>query len=91
MNPNTRLKRKSNIITADLQGSAVTMDIITGQYYDLGETGGTIWNLLKIEKSYDELINDITAEYEVSREQCEEDIEDFLQKLINDGLIEIKQ
>lgn len=81
------LKRKDTIITADMQGSTVTMDIQTGKYYNLGETGGVIWNLLKTQKTYDELIAGITKEFEVTREQCENDIEKFLTKLIEDGLI----
>jgi len=87
MDANVKLQRKSGIITADMNGSAVTMDVKTGKYYDLGETGGVIWNMLNEEKTYGQLIDEIIAEYEVDRSECEADVESFLLKLIGDGMV----
>ena len=84
------LKRKDSIITADMRGSAVTMDVNTGKYYNLGETGGFIWNCMKEEISYGRLIEKISEEYGITAKECEQDVEKFVKKLIDDGLVSVK-
>ena len=87
MNDQTILKRKSGLMTANMNGSAVMMDIATGKYYNLGETGGRIWNLLEQPTTLSDLIRTLTSEYEVSAEQCKEDVLAFLQQLVDRGLL----
>ena len=91
MNLKTRLVRRNDIMTADMNGSAVTMDIATGKYYNLGETGGAIWNLLDQEKTVEELIVALTAEYNISKEQCAKEMIPFLESLIKKGLLIIRK
>lgn len=87
MNEQTILKRKSGLMTANMNGSAVMMDIATGKYYNLGETGGHIWELLEQPTSLSDLLNALTAEYDVSPEQCKADVLAFLQQLADRGLL----
>lgn len=87
MNEQTILKRKSGLMTANMNGSAVMMDIATGKYYNLGETGGHIWELLEQPTSLSGLLNALTAEYDVSPEQCKADVLAFLQQLADRGLL----
>ena len=90
MKLDTRLMRRKDIMTADMNGSAVTMDIATGKYYNLGETGGVIWNLLDQEKTVEEVITALTAEYNISKEQCEKEITPFLESLVTKGLLIVR-
>lgn len=83
----TVLKRKAGIMTADMNGSIVMMDIATGKYYNLGEIGGYIWELLEEPISIGILTDKLVHEFDVSREQCRSDILPFLNALINRGLI----
>ena len=87
MNDQTVLKRKSGLMTANMNGSAVMMDIATGKYYNLGETGGRIWDLLEQPATLADLIRTLTSEYEVSAEQCKADVLSFLQQLADRGLL----
>lgn len=87
MNEHTLLKRKSGLMTANMNGSAVMMDIATGKYYNLGETGGRIWEILEQPATLSDLIQTLTAEYDVTREQCEADVLRFLQQLKDRGLL----
>lgn len=87
MNDQTILKRKSGLMTANMNGSAVMMDISTGKYYNLGETGGRIWDLLEQPTTLSDLIQALTAEYAVSAEQCKADIQPFLQQLVDRSLL----
>ena len=47
MTDNTILSRREGLMAADMNGSAVMMDIMTGKYYNLGQVGGRIWELLE--------------------------------------------
>ena len=87
MNDQTILKRRSGLMTANMNGSAVMMDIATGKYYNLGETGGRIWELLETPTSLSGLVQSLTAEYAISPEQCKEEVLVFLKQLSDRNLI----
>lgn len=83
----TVLKRKAGILTADMDGSKVMMDIETGKYYNLGETGGAVWELLEGPMTLESLVDRLIREYNVSRETCMADVQSFLGALMERGLI----
>lgn len=87
MTDNTVLSRREGLMAADMNGSAVMMDIMTGKYYNLGEVGGRIWELLEEPMSVSTLVKKLTAEYDVSAQQCRADIEPFLNTMLNRGLL----
>lgn len=87
MNEQTVLKRKSGLMTANMNGDAVMMDISSGKYFNLGQTGGRIWELLERTVSVEELVRTLIGEYDVSYEQCLEETLPFLEKLADKGLV----
>ena len=87
MTDTTVLSRRSGLMAADMNGSAVMMDIMTGKYYNLGQVGGRIWELLEEPMTLSTLVEKLTAEYDVSADQCRADIIPFLQKLLDSGLL----
>ena len=78
--------RKADIIAADMDGEVVMMDIVSGKYYNLGRTGGAIWNLLESPKTLDELVDALTAEYDVDRATCKAQAEEFMKTGLEHGL-----
>ena len=87
MTDTTLLRRREGLMTANMNGSAVMMDIETVKYYNLGEIGGRIWELLEEPMTVAALVQKLTAEYDVSAEQCRADILPFLGKLLERGLV----
>ena len=87
MTDRTVLSRRAGLMTADMNGSAVMMDIMTGKYYNLGEIGGRIWEILEEPMTVTALVGKLTDEYDVSAKQCRADIEPFLTKLLAQGLL----
>ena len=83
----SKLVRNPDIMAADMDGSTVMMDIDNGMYYNLGEVGGTIWNILEAPISVNALVDKLTSEYDVSREKCLEDTIPFLNALLRNKLI----
>ena len=87
MTDTTVLSRREGLMTADMNGSAVMMDIMTGKYYNLGEVGGRIWEMLEEPLTLGALVQKLTAEYDVSAERCRSDMLPFLDTLIERGLL----
>lgn len=86
----TIVARKNEIVAADMDGETVMMNIETGKYYNLGTTGGVIWSLLEQPIPVETLIEDLLAKYEVTRQQCEEDVMDFLNEINKEGLLSVQ-
>ena len=87
MTNTTILSRREGLMTADMNGSAVMMDIMTGKYYNLGQVGGRIWEILEEPMTLAALVKKLTDEYDVSAEQCRTDILPFLDTLLERGLL----
>ena len=81
------LVRKADIFAADMDGSTVMMNMETGMYYNLGEVGSRIWELLEQPIRVADLIEALTGEFDVSFAQCAKDTIPFLQRLLENKLI----
>ena len=52
----------------------------------VNEVGVTLWNMLQEEVTMDELVQGILNEYDVEQEVARNDIQEFLDKLIEGGI-----
>ncbi|WP_457636227.1 HPr-rel-A system PqqD family peptide chaperone [Persephonella sp.] len=62
-------------------------DPLTGESFTVNQTGLLILKDLKEGKSQEEIIKDITENFEVSEEEAERDLIDFIEKLRSYRLI----
>jgi hypothetical protein len=76
-------------VSCALGDEAAILNMKNSVYYGLDAVGARVWNLLRQPRSVRELCNTIVAEYEVERERCERDVLDLLEKMKNEGLIEL--
>jgi hypothetical protein len=70
---------------------AVLLNMQTNQYYLLDEVGARFWGLLRDGKSLREGFQTILEEYEVESAVLEKDMLELLEKLKEQGLVEIVQ
>ncbi|MCB2194299.1 MAG: lasso peptide biosynthesis PqqD family chaperone [Bacteroidetes bacterium] len=84
---NTTIQRNPEILASDLDGEKVMMSIQQGEYYGLGKTGTFIWDHIEEPITIKELVALITTKYNVSNEQCFQDIKPFITDLIEKQLI----
>ncbi len=63
----------------------------TGNSYTINKTGLFILNLLKEEKKTEEIIEKLTEEYDIDREEAMRDITDFIEQLRLFGLINAEE
>jgi hypothetical protein len=74
--------RKDGLIAADMDGETVMMDIMTGKYYNLGRSGGAIWEIIEKPCTRDEIVDALLKRFDVERSVCEEQTQAFLDSLI---------
>jgi hypothetical protein len=77
-------------VSCDLAGEAAILNIKNGVYYGLDPVGARIWNLLQEPCAVADIQNTITGEYDVEPERCARDLVGLLEKLLAEGLIEVK-
>lgn len=87
--PSTKFKISDSVFHSDVENEKVILSLKNGAYYGLEELGARIWNLLEQSKSFIEIRETIVKEYEVEDEECERDLQELLQELIEAELIEI--
>lgn len=79
--------QKPENIVSEMDGEKVMLNIKNGKYYNLGELGGAIWDLLKEPIQIQSLIKVLLSEYEVEHCDCEQQVINFLASLKAEGLI----
>ena len=87
MNSQTRIKRSDRLLTSSITDELVMFDTENGKYYGLNDIATEIWNTLEKPLTVEELCSRLTDEFEVSREQCLEDLLAFLPELLKKGLL----
>jgi len=84
-------QRKPEVISGKLEDQIVMMDIEKGKYFSMNPVATRVWELLEESSSAGELCDQLLNEFEVSREQCFDEVQELLDKLIGLDLVEIKQ
>ena len=81
MNKDTPIKLKKSLEITELNGDKAMVDFETGNYYIIKGVGNIIWDMLYEDITANEIIEKLLSEYDVSREECEKSVMEFLDKL----------
>lgn len=84
----TVYKVSPNHIHSVIDRDAVILNLQSGVYYGLNDTGNQIWQWLETPKTLCELNKLLLDEYEVSLEVAIADLQHVLQQMLDNGLIE---
>jgi len=83
----TLVCRKAGIPVTDLDGMLLMLNFDSGQYHTLNPVGTRIWQLLESPTTESALVSALTAEFEVTPEECAATVVDFLGELRRRGLL----
>ncbi|MBN1187693.1 MAG: lasso peptide biosynthesis PqqD family chaperone [Bacteroidales bacterium] len=81
------IKRNPEMISSDMDGETVMMSMENGEYYGLDPIGSRIWAIIENETKIEDLIIQLLDEFEVEREQCEEETLSFINDLSGKNLL----
>ena len=78
----------SQVICTEIAGEIVLMDMARDTVFGIGEVGMSIWNSLTKGMAYQEMVEAMLTEYAVERSILEKDVQQFLESLVNKGLLQ---
>jgi hypothetical protein len=83
------IKVSDDVVSRDLEGEAVVLNLETGIYFGLNEVGTRIWSLIEQHGSLQKVFAIIKDEYDVPSETLENDLLRIVQELHAKGLIHV--
>ncbi len=75
--------RSSDIVTSEIDDSIVMMSVSAGTFYGLNAVGSAIWQFVERPTTVATIITHISAEFEVSEAQCQDDILTFIEAMLD--------
>ena len=81
MDKNEKIVLKKTLNVTDLSGEKVMIDFETGKYFMIKGVGNDIWDMLANPITPKEIIDKLLSEYDVTPEECENSVMNFLAKM----------
>ena len=78
-----------NLMVADLEGEMVLLDTQSGIYFGLNAVGSRIWELASEPQFIKDIVSTLVSEYDVSEEQLEDDVLNFVNSLFQRSLVHV--
>jgi hypothetical protein len=89
--PASQVTVPERVLFRDLAGEAVLLDLESGLYYGLNETGTRMWSLLVHHHQIEPALCSLLEEYEAPQERLQTEFLEFVEILASRRLIEIHE
>jgi len=82
------IARAEGLVASEVNGEVVVLSIELGHFFHLNATGSRIWNLLDAPKTVAALSATLGERFSVGAEECRRDVAEFVQGMLEKGLLE---
>ena len=89
--PQTILKQKQDILTADLVDELVLMSIDNSAYYGMNKVSKRIWELLAEPRVVSDVCHILLTEFDITFDVCQKEVLTFIRHLAEAQLVEIME
>lgn len=83
------LRPDDDVVSRRLEDEVVLVHLRTNRIYTLNETGARLWELLKDGRGRAEIEEQLLQEFEVERDQLQEEVERIVSLLSREGLVSV--
>jgi hypothetical protein len=87
----TKIVVSPDQVSCDLSGEAAMLNLKTGVYYGLNSVGARIWNLIQEPRTFADIHDNLTREYDVDPAVLDSDLRNHLAELAEQQLIVISE
>jgi len=87
INKDTKFKISPDVVISEINNESVIMNLNTGIYFQVNELGSFIISELKNYQNIAMLQEKIILSFDVSAEACKDDLENFLEILLEKNLL----
>jgi hypothetical protein len=91
MNLNQTITLSPDVISQEVSGETVLLDLESENYFGLDEVGTRIWQLIKETDDLQIIYNTLLDEYEVKEERLQQDLDTLLSEIAGLGLVTLEQ
>lgn len=85
----SNLRIPEGILSHNLQGEEVILNLNTGVYFGLDPIGTKIWHLIHEQQSLQKVLGALLDEYAVTEAPCTQDLLGLVAQMRENGLVEI--
>jgi hypothetical protein len=82
-----KVRKNGDWLAAKVGGDLVMMSAAEGNYIGLNEVGSRIWELIEEPREIDDVCAQLQVEFQVSREICFREVQNFLKELEGHGAV----
>ena len=90
LNLNCAVHRDPDVIAAEADRDIVMVSIANGLYYGVSDVAREIWEAIEQPKKISDLVDDLMGTFNIDRAKCEQETLSFLEDLLNERLLEVK-
>jgi len=91
MNLNQTITLSPDVISQEVSGETVLLDLESEHYFGLDEVGTRIWQLAKETDDLNAIYQTLLAEYDVAEIRLQQDLDNLLAEISSLGLITLEQ
>jgi hypothetical protein len=84
------VQRDPEVIAAEADQDLIMVSVATGNYYGISDVAREIWDAIESPKRISDLVDDLTASYQIDSFSCEAQTLSFLEALLDEGLLQVK-
>ncbi len=91
LNLHQTIALSADVISQEVSGETVLLDLESENYFGLDEVGTRIWQLIKETNDLNTIYNTLLSEYEVPAERLQQDLTTLLTEIEGLGLIVLEE
>jgi hypothetical protein len=90
LNPTCVISKKNELLSSEIDGEVVMMNIETGKYIGMNSVGSEIWKILEKEPiSISQISERLSKVFKVEASTCEKEVLNFCNRMLNEKLIQL--
>lgn len=86
----SQIEIPDDVLSRELDGEAVLLDLRSGKYFGLNGTGARIWACMKEGLDEGHVVQRLVSAFEVDADRARADVEAFIDSLVERGLIKVR-
>jgi hypothetical protein len=83
----TTFKTSENITWRNVNEEVVILNLKSGEYFTLNDVGQFVWLAVADQKNMEEIRQKVVDAFDVTPEKASEDIEEFISRMLDEGLL----
>ncbi len=91
MNLNQKIIFSDTVFAQEVDGEMVLLDMESENYFGLDEVGTAIWQAIQEDGLLQNVLETLLEQYDVEEEVLKKDLINFIEKLAESGLVEVKE